>query len=216
MRMDSPLDPDVAPLVDVPQGKLVSLGSDTAVNKDAPVVTGDAAMDTQLENQRAMLCDSVLSNYQKGLRTKQIRLWPIERRWGDGQSKMMAASKTRRDDHPAIQNLIQMAASLERIDAMSCEVTVLDKMGNLHTYECNKLKYDQEQMRVDLFTKIQSALKDLDKSAMDALKLASDTVKSFHAMAQQWKIHVSKATTPPPGGPSDLQRLAAIAFRKDP
>jgi hypothetical protein len=214
MRMVTPLGQDVAPLVDVPQGKLVALGSDVAVNPHAPVVTGDPAMDTQLENLRAMLCDSVLSNHAKGLRTKQIRLWPIERRWdGDKQSKIMAASKTRRDDHPAIQNLIQMAAALERIDAMDC-MMIHPITGE--EYVCSKLKMQQEEMRIDLFTKIQSALKDLDKSGMDALKLASDTIKSFHAMAQQWKIHVSKASVAPPNAQSELQRLAAIAFKKDP
>ncbi len=211
MRMVTPLDQDIAPLVDVPQGKLVSPGSNIAVNKQAPVVTGDAAMDTQLENQRAMLCDSVRSSHQMGLRVKQIRLWPIERRWGDGQSKMMAASKTRRDDHPAIQNLIQMAAALARIDAMNC-ITYHPITGE--EYVCSKLKLQQEQMRIDLFTKIQSALKDLDKSGMDALKLAGDTVKSFHAMAQQWKIHVTKQQPAPTNPQSELQRLAAIAFRK--
>lgn len=216
MRVDKPLDADVASLVEAPRGHLTSPGSDVAVNKAAPVVTGDAAMDTQLENLRSLLCDSVLSTYAKVTRTKNLRLWSIEARWGEGESKMVEASRTKRSDHPAIQNLIQMAAALARIDANSCEATVIDKEGTVHKYICAKLQLQQEDMRIDLFSKIQSALKDLDKSGMDALKLASDTVKSFHTMAQQWKMHVSRTLTAGPKPQSDLQRLAEVAFRKEP
>lgn len=210
------LDPDVAPLVDVKRTKLVCPGSDIAVNRDAPVVTGDPAMDTQLENLRNLLCDSVLATYAKVTRTKCIRLWPIEARWGEDQKKIIAASHTKANDHPAIQNLIQMAAALARIDANTCEETIVDGDGKLRTFVSAKLQLKQEEMRMELFSKIQSALKDLDKSGMDALKLASDTVKSYHAMAQQWKIHVTRTLSAPAQQPSELQRLASIAFRKDP
>ncbi len=211
MRPTEPLDPEVAVLLEDRPKTFVALGSDVAVNREAPIVTGDAVMDTQLENLRAMLCDRVMSLYNLTIRAKKIRLWAQHVKWDDDrQSKTIPPSLVRRDDHPFIQSLIEKAKELALINSISCEKRGED--GEMYPDAALQLK--QSELRMRCTDGIDSLIKHIEKLGQDAMNQAQDLVKSFHAMAQQWKIHVTKqAAAPAPT--TDLQRLASLAFRKD-
>lgn len=204
-----PLDPGVEELIDVPQGKLVAPGSDVAVNPSAPVVTGDPAMDTQLENLRALLCDRVWSVYSTVTRAKKIRLWAMESTWDGGQQrKTIPASMIKRDDHPLVAVMIRQAQELEKIDKISTDsVKVCD--GVAQSYADPKYQMMQIQTRLRALADIQQTALKIEELGADALGKAQDLVKAFHAMAQQYRIHRDKLDHQSDQSDLELMRLAS-------
>jgi hypothetical protein len=199
MRPDEPLDPEVAKLVDVPQGKFVALGSDVAVNREAPVITGDGVMDTQLENLRATLCDHVRMIYNLTTRANKIRMWAMTVTWDGGkQSKQIAPSKVKRDDHPLVQSLIEKAKELDRINAIDCG-------GD------PEIQLKQSANRMRCTDSIDSLLLEIEKRKQATMDKAQDLIKAFHQMALTFKMR-----SPAPKGGVNLQDLAARALGHKP
>ncbi len=214
MRIDDHVDPEVEALAGAARLPIFNPGSDAAVNRDAPEVTGDRVMDTQLENLRILLCSRVWSVYQLVLRAKKIRLWAVESPHGEGEVRVFPPSLAKRDDHPLVAVLVRQAQELAKVDDVTCEAHVVTKYGELVTYLDSKLQLMQVQTRLRVLSDVQATAMKIEAMGTDALSQAQDLVKSFHAMAQQWKIHVTKqATAAAPT--TDLQRLASLAFRKD-
>ena len=185
MRHDEELDPELEAVLAEARKTIVAPGSSVAVNKDAPVVTGDPAMDTQLENMRRILCARVWSMYSVVLRAKSIRLWEIKRKEGD---HAFPPSLIKRDDHPLIQSLIEKAKELALINSISCEKRGED--GEMYLDAALQLK--QSELRMRCTDGIDSLIKHIEKLGQEAMNQAKDLVKSFHSMAQAFRIHRDK------------------------
>ncbi len=207
---DTPLDPEVEELAEDRLKRFVSLGSDVAVSPHAPVVTGDPAMDTQLENMRGMLCDRVWAMYRLTTRVKQIRLWAQEVLWdGGAQSKVIPASLVKKDDHPLVATLIEQAKDLQEISQVSC--MAYPQMGG-EPYLCSKLQLNKIQTRMKLMAEIRATIAKLEEAGQQALDKAGDLIKHFHSMAQAFRIHREKLDAAGVDvSDSELIRIAAQA-----
>ncbi len=202
------LDPEIEELIQDSRKPIYHAGSDVAVNVEAPVITGDPAMDTQLENVKRMLCARAKAMHTLMLRVHKIRLWGIER--GPGQG-MLAPSVVKREDHLLIQTLLQQAARLETTKAIVPEKTVIDKHGEAHTFTDAQTQLSQVNTELKTLSDIQDFGLRIEKLAAEEMKRAQDLIVSFTAMAQQWAIHTDKMAVG--GGQSDIEllRLAAQA-----
>lgn len=167
------------------------------------MVTGDLVVDTQLENMRKLVCRRVLSMYALVTRLDKVRLWPVECRYGDGRPKVVPASTIRSDDHPLIQSLIDKATELAEIDSISC--IAYSPTGV--EYVCSRLQIAKSQNRMRCRDGIDSCIKEIEKLGAEALKLAQDMIREFHAMAQQWRMHSDKMHGGSDRSDADLQRL---------
>lgn len=186
------LDEDVEELLQDNRKPIVSPGSLNAVNRDAPVVTGDGAMDTQLENMRRLLSARVTSIYRLVLRAKTVRLWAVHR---EGITEPLPPTIVKRDDHPLIAVLIRQAHEVAKIGKVDCQ-------GDA------KLELQQIALQLKAFTDIQRSAKEIEALGTDALRQAQDLIKAFHLMAQQYKIHRDKLDAGSDQSDSELLHLA--------
>lgn len=213
MRIDDPIDPEVEALSKAARLPIFNPGSDAAVNKTAPHVTGDPVMDTQLENLRILLCSRVWSVYQLVLRAKKIRLWAIDSPHGDGQVRVFPPSLTKRDDHPLVAVLVRQAQELAKIDEVTCEAVVVTKDGETIRYIDSKLQLMQVQTRLRALSDIQNTAMKIEAMGTEALSQAQDLIKAFHQMALQFKL---RGASRPAGNGTSLQDLAAQALGHKP
>lgn len=200
MRVESHLDTDVASLIaDRGAGPITAPGSDVAQSREAPLVTGDGVMDTQLENMRRILCARVWSMYQLVLRVKALRLWAVKRKDSD---HAFPPSLIKRDDHPLVAVMVRQAQELAKIDAIDCS-------GD------PKQELMQIQVRLKALSDIQENAVKVEKLGTEGLRQAQDLVKAFHAMAQQYKMHRERVdAASSDSSDSELARIVAAAAKK--
>lgn len=197
MRITDEHEPELASLgVSGRTEPIFAPGSDAAVSREAPVLTGDGVLDTQLENTRRILGARVWSMYRLVLRVKALRLWAVKRKESD---HAFPPSLIKRDDHPLVAVMVRQAQELAKIDAIDCS-------GD------PKQELMQVQVRLKALSDIQENAVKVEKLGTESLRQAKELLQTFHAMAQQYKMHREKldvATSD--ASDAELSRIAARA-----